>query len=165
MPQMHDKIIVAIDKALRANCAQPVLHKFNFGRPRQRRRLKPVNLTSRMPANLNVNHFPPHYNRMQLELYNHFEHYGTTTEQRTDLLRILTRPEATLQGIQFKSAKGFQNFMERDKLSDMPLQSNFWKGLLLYTSTYRYLEVYIPSTFKLVLDTMIEHDIFKLPVT
>ena len=128
MPQMHAKINAAIDKALRTNCAQPVLHKFNFGRPQKRRRLQPVNLISRMPTSGNECTIRPHYNRMQLELYNHFEHYGTTMEQRTDLLQILTKPEAALQGIQFKSAKGFQNFMERDSLSDMPLQSNFWKG-------------------------------------
>ena len=127
---MHVKINEAIDKALRTNPSQPVLHRLNFRRPHHRRRLKPVNLTGRTPMTDDECRVVPHYNRMQLELYNHFEHYNTPTQERTDLLRILNRPEGIRERLKFASAKGFQDFMEGDNLSDLPLIADFWKGYI-----------------------------------
>ena len=114
---MHVKINEAIDKALRTNPSQPVLHRLNFRRPQHRRRLKPVNLTGRTPMTDDECRVVPHYSRMRLELYHHFEYYNTPTQELTDLLHVLDRPEGTRERLMFASAKGFQDFMERDDLS------------------------------------------------
>ena len=60
---------------------------------------------------------PKTLDRMQLELYNHFELYGTSVQERSDLLKVLTHEQASLQGIKYASAKGLKSFVEKDKLS------------------------------------------------
>ena len=79
---------------------------------------------------------PKTLDRMQLELYNHFEHYGTSVQERSDLLRVLTHEEASLHGIKYASAKGLKSYVEKDKFSDISLEADLWKGILFIFLTY-----------------------------
>ena len=126
--QLHDKVNQAIDKALRANPMAPVLHRLNVRRPSQRRRPKPIKISSRLSMIDADCQVPPSMDRLQFELHDHFEHHGVSTQERSDLLRILTHPQASLQGLKYSSAKGLMNHIERDGFSDMPLIEDFWEG-------------------------------------
>ena len=79
---------------------------------------------------------PKTLDRMQLELYNHFEHYGTSVQERSDLLRVLTHEEASLHGIKYASAKGLKSYVDKDKFSEISLEADLWKGILLILLTY-----------------------------
>ena len=125
--QLHDKINEAIDKSLRSNV--PQLHKLHIRRPIIRHRPKAIKLSNRMPISAQSQD-PKTLDRMQLELYNHFEHYGTSVQERSDLLRVLTHEQASLQGIKYASAKGLKSFVEKDNFSDVALEVDLWKGIL-----------------------------------
>ena len=105
--QLHDKLNEAIDKALKSRA--PVLHKLKIPRPSVRRRRKPVFLLPRTPLTEDACKGPRDMNRLQVELSNHFEYYATPVQERSDLRRILSHPQAKLDDVNYCSAKGLQN--------------------------------------------------------
>ena len=74
---------------------------------------------------------PVDMDRTQMEIYNHFEAYGTTMQERSDLLKVLTHPQASLDGIRYCSGQGLRNHIEKDDFSDRALEANMWKGKIL----------------------------------
>lgn len=118
----------AIDKALRAPHFAPVLHKLKVSRPRQRRRPVPVKIAARLPMNDADSRVPDHVDRLQIELQNHFEHYGVPVQERNDLLKVLGHPEADLAQLKYSSARGLRGHVEKDGFCDMPLEKDLWEG-------------------------------------
>ena len=127
--QLHDKLNEAIDRALKSRAR--VSHKLKIPRPSVRRRRKPVFLLPRTPLTEDACKGPRDMNRLQVELSNHFEYYATPVQERSDLLRILSHPQAKLDDVNYCSAKGLQNHVEKDGFCDKPLEANMWKGTFL----------------------------------
>ena len=115
-----------MDKALKSGA--PVLHKLKIPRPPVRRRRKPGFLLPRTPLTEDACEGPRDMNRLQVELSNHFEYFATPVQERSDLLRILSHPQAKLDNVNYCSAKGLQNHVEKDGFRDKPLEANMWKG-------------------------------------
>ena len=72
---------------------------------------------------------PVDMDRTQMEIYDYFEasSYGTTVQERSDLLIVLIHPHASLDGIRYCSGQGLRNHIKKDDFSDRALEANMWK--------------------------------------
>ena len=117
--RVHDKLNDAIDsdKALRAPPHAPVLHRLKIKRPSKRRRPKAIRLKGRLPLSEVDCRIPVDMDRTQMEIYDYFEasSYGTTVQERSDLLIVLIHPHASLDGIRYCSAwgQGLRNHIKK----------------------------------------------------